>query len=141
MKTQRRNNRDLTTVVEEIEAIPYDIRAEVIANELIENYAIHHDEIAISNVGQFSRAYRSDVLAATVHLDDYGNQEYVTLALSRDSIYDSLPEGFTHSLSENNGDKSVVKMIKEHKYQKKQEAEARKFFAPFENEIFHYRTQ
>jgi hypothetical protein len=56
-------------------------------------------------------------------------------------MYDALPEGFVHSLNENNADKSVGQMIREHKHQKRQEAEARNFFTPFENEIFHYRTK
>lgn len=56
-------------------------------------------------------------------------------------MYDALPEGFVHSLKENNADKSVQQMISEHKHQKRQEAEARNFFAPFENEIFHYKTK
>ena len=140
MKTQR-NKKSLEDLAYEIENISYDIRAEVVANELLESNAVVQDEITISNHGQFSRAYRSDVLGASIHDDNYDKQEYLNLKLSRDSMYDALPEGFVHSLSENNADKSVGQMIKEHKHQKKQEAEARNFFTPFENEIFHYRTK
>jgi hypothetical protein len=141
MKMQRRNKQSLETLVKEIESISYDIRAEIIANELIESKEVVSEEIIISNKGQFSRAYRSDVLGATIQDDNYDKQEYLNIFLSRDSIYDALPEGYVHSLSENNTDKSVRQMIKEHKHQKKQEAEARNFFIPFENEIFHYRTK
>ena len=141
MKTQRRNKKSLEDLAYEIENISYDIRAEVVANELLESNAVVQDEITISNHGQFSRAYRSDVLGATIQDDNYDKQEYLNIKLSRDSMYDALPEGFVHSLSENNADKSVRQMIKEHKHQKKQEAEARNFFTPFENEIFHYRTK
>ncbi|WP_232735275.1 type VI secretion system baseplate subunit TssG [Flavobacterium sp. 5] len=137
----RKNKKSLEELVYEIENISYDIRAEVITNELLESNIILQDEIAISNHGQFSRAYRSDILGATVQDDNYNKQEYLNIQLSRDSIYDALPEGIVHSLSENNADKSVKQMIREHKHQKKQEAEARNFFAPFENEIFHYRTK
>jgi hypothetical protein len=141
MKTQRKNKMSLEDLVKEIESIPYDIRAEIIANELIESSFVVPDEIVISNQGQFSRAYRSDVLGTTIQDDNYDKQEYLNMLLSRDSIYDSLPEGFVHSLNENNADKSVPQMIKEHKHQKRQETEARNFFVPFENEIFHYRTK
>ncbi|SEO84763.1 Type VI secretion, VasB, ImpH, VC_A0111 [Flavobacterium sp. CF108] len=141
MKTQEKNKKDLENLIQEIESIPYDIRAEIIANELIENHEISSDEISVSNQGQFSRAFRSDVLGAVIQDDNYIRQDYVTLLLSRDSMYDSLPEGFVHSINENNADKSVNQMIKEHKHQKKQENEARNFFNPFENEIFHYRTK
>lgn len=141
MKTQRKNNKSLENLVEEIENILDDIRAEIIANELIEHNEISADEISISNQGQFSRAFRNDILGAVIQDDNYVRHDYIKLLLSRDSMYDALPEGFIHSLNENNADKSVRQMIKEHKYQKKQENEARKFFAPFEDEIFHYRTK
>ena len=138
---QRKNKKSLEELVREIESISYDIRAEVIANELLESNIVVHDEITISNHGQFSRAHRSDVLGAAIQDDNYDKQEFLNIQLSRDSMYDALPEGFVHSLSENNADKSVGQMIREHKHQKKQEAEARNFFTPFENEIFHYRTK
>jgi len=138
---QRKNKKSLEELVREIEGISYDIRAEVIANELLESNTVVQDEITISNHGQFSRAHRSDVLGAAIQDDNYDKQEFLNIQLSRDSMYDALPEGFVHSLSENNADKSVGQMIREHKHQKKQEAEARNFFTPFENEIFHYRTK
>ncbi|MBS7231152.1 type VI secretion system baseplate subunit TssG [Flavobacterium psychroterrae] len=138
---QRKSKKSLEDLVLEIESISYDIRAEVIANELLESNEVVPDEITISNQGQFSRAYRNDVLGATIQDDNYDKQEYLNIQLSRDSMYDALPEGFVHSLSENNADKSVKQMIREHKHQKKQEAEARNFFTPFENEIFHYKTK
>ncbi len=141
MKTQRKNSDILEIIVTEVEAISNDIRAEIIVNELVESKILSQDQIMISNEGQFSRAYRYDVLGAVIEDDNYKSQEYVKLLLSRDSIYDALPEGFVHNLNENDTEKSVRKMIKEHKYQKKQEAEARRFFAPFENEIFHYKTK
>lgn len=141
MKTQEKNKISLENLVQEIENIPYDIRAEIIVNELIEKHEVSADEITISNHGQFSRAFRKDVLGAVIQDDNYIRHDYVTMLLSRDSMYDSLPEGFVHSLSENKADKSVRQMIKEHKHQKKQENEARSFFDPFENEIFHYRTK
>ncbi|OXB10956.1 hypothetical protein B0A81_03055 [Flavobacterium plurextorum] len=141
MKTQEKNKKSLENLVQEIESISYDIRAEIIANELIEKHEVSADEITISNRGQFSRAFRKDVLGAVIQDDNYIRHDYVTMLLSRDSMYDSLPEGFVHSLSENKADKSVRQMIKEHKHQKNQENEARSFFDPFENEIFHYRTK
>lgn len=141
MKTQRKNKKGLVNLVQEIENISDDIRAEIIANELLESNTVISEEITISNEGQFSRAYRSDILGAVIQDDNYDKEEYLKILLSRDSIYDALPEGFIHSLKENNADKSVQQMIREHKHQKKQETEARNFFNPFENEIFHYKTK
>lgn len=138
---QRKNNFNLSELIQEIQAFSDDIRAEIIVNELIQNKILTQDEVVISNEGQFSRAYRFDILNAKIQDDNFESQEYLKIGLSRDSIYDTLPEGFVHNLSEENGEKSVRQMIKERKHQKKQEVEARNFFNPFENEIFHYRTK
>lgn len=141
MTTKRNNKKPLEDLVKEIGDISYDIRAEIIANELIESKEITPDEITVSNQGQFSRAYRRDILGAAIQDNNYDKHEYLSLLLSRDSLYDVFPEGFVHSLNENDTEKSVGRMIKQHKHQKKQETEARVFFAPFEDEIFHYRTK
>lgn len=138
---QRKNKKSLEDLVKEIENISYDIRAEIIANELIKSEEVTPDGITISNQGQFSRAYRRDILGVAIQDDNYDKSEYLKLLLSRDSLYDVLPEGFVHSLNENGTEKSVGRMIKEGKHQKKQETDARIFFAPFEDEIFHYRTK
>ena len=141
MKMQKKSKKSLEELVEDVKNISYDIRAEIVANELINNGGIVSEELMISNLGQFSRAYRNDIIGANIQDDNYDKREYLNIELSRDSLYDVLPEGFIHSLTENSTDKSVSQMIREHKHQKKQELEARKFFAPFENEIFHYRTK
>lgn len=132
---------ELEAIVQQIESISHDIRAEIIVNELIQCGIASENNIIIANEGQFSRAYRHDVLSATIVDDNYDNYESLKLNLSRDSIYDTLPEGFMHSPSDNGSEKSVRQMIKEHKELKKKEAESRSFFNPFENEIFHYRTK
>lgn len=141
MKMQRKSKKSLEELADEVKNISYDIRAEIIANELVASGEIVSDELMISNLGQFSRAFRSDIIGAAIQDDNYDKTEYLNIQLSRDSLYDTFPEGFVHSLTENSADKSVNQMIKEHKYQKKQELEARNFFTPFENEIFHYRTK
>jgi hypothetical protein len=138
---QQNKTMELDKIVKHIEDIPHDIRAEIIVNELIQSKMISENNIMIANDSQFSRAYRHDVLGASIVDNNYDNHESLKLHLSRDSIYDTLPEGFMHSPSDNGSEKSVTQMIKEHKHQKKKEAESRNFFNPFENEIFHYRTK
>jgi hypothetical protein len=132
---------ELSKIVNQIEEIAHDIRAEIIVNELIQSNALTENNIIIANEGQFSRAYRHDILSTNIIDDNFDSREYLKLQLSRDSIYDTLPEGFMHSPSDNGTEKSVNQMIREHKHQKKKEAESRNFFSPFENEIFHYRTK
>lgn len=132
---------ELQAIINEIESITHDIRAEIITNELIQSKIISESNIMIANEGQFSRAYRHDLLNASIVVDSYDNHESLKLNLSRDSIYDILPQGFIHSPNDNGTEKSVHQMIKEHKLQKKKATESRNFFNPFENEIFHYKTK
>jgi hypothetical protein len=131
----------LHSLAKQVENIPHDIRAEIIVNELIQNKKIAADKIIISNEGQFSRSYRYDVTEASVIDDNFDREEYIKLSLSRDSLYDTLPEGVVHSSSFDSKERSVAQMIEEHKILKDQENEARKFFSPFENEIFNYRVK
>ncbi len=131
----------LENLSKKIEDISNDIRAEIIVNELIQNTSLTDDKIVISNEGQFTRAYRYDILGSETVEDNFDNQEYLKISLSRDSMYDTLPEGVVHGTQPSNKEKSVNEMIKDHKHLKRQEAEARKFFNPFENEIFNYRVK
>lgn len=117
-----------------ITSLQHDIRAEVIINDLIHSGDLKQEEYMIRKEGQFSRAYRFDVLDAKIL--DYDDDEKLTLSLSRDSMYDTLPEGISHSASDDIPGKEVDGMIREYYDQKKQQKAARKFFQPFENEIF-----
>ena len=112
---------ELDQLVKQIESISHDIRAEIIVNELIQSGMISENNIMVANEGQFSRAYRHDILGSSIVDNNYDNYESLKLHLSRDSIYDTLPEGFMHSPSDNGSEKSVHQMIKEHKQQKKKE--------------------
>ncbi|SEN01231.1 Type VI secretion, VasB, ImpH, VC_A0111 [Chryseobacterium taichungense] len=118
-----------------INALQHDIRAEAIINNLIESGGLKADEYIIHKEGQFARAYRFDVLDTKVLIDA---DETLVFNLSRDSIYDALPEGISHSPTNDIPGKGVDTMIREHTDQKKQQKAARKFFQPFENEIFEY---
>jgi hypothetical protein len=57
------------------------------------------------------------------------------LHLNRDGIYDTLPEALFHS-SSGFEDQSAKEMAKDSMKIRNEEKEARKFFQPFENEIF-----
>ncbi|WP_322545186.1 hypothetical protein [Elizabethkingia miricola] len=112
----------------------YDIKAEVIINNLQENYAITSEQYIIQKEGQFSRTYRFDILDAQLT----ESTQIVSLNLSRDSIYDVLPEGISHAPKKDSSGKDVDVMIKECHEQKKHGKLARLFFQPFENEFFQY---
>ena len=112
-----------------------DLRAEIIVEGLIENGLINNDWIVTVD-GLFKRGYAKD-LTSTENLE-FDNQKMINFHLSRDGIYDSLPEGLFHPISDKatfNGHEMAVESRKE----RKREHEIRKFFAPFEQEFFNIR--
>lgn len=128
----------LEYIAELIRTLKDDIRAEVIINDLQEQNDIGQEQYAIRNEGQFSRAYRFDVLDSQVIDYNYDSTQILSLNLSRDSMYDMLPENIFHSSKSDTPGKDVDVMIREYNEQKKQQKAARTFFQPFENELFRY---
>ncbi|MDR2205432.1 MAG: type VI secretion system baseplate subunit TssG [Flavobacteriaceae bacterium] len=128
----------LEYISELIRTLKYDIRAEVIINNIQEHNDISEEQYVIRKEGQFTRAYRFDVLDSQIIDYDYDSTQTLSLSLSRDSLYDMLPEGITHTARNDTLGKGVSTMIQEYNEQKKQQKAARVFFQPFENEIFRY---
>jgi len=116
----------------------HDVKAEVIISDLLKAGDISSDQYIIQKDGQFNRAYRFDILNSEIADFDYDSTQLIKLILSRDSIYDMLPEGLTHQLKSDMPGKGVDTMIKEYNIRKKQQKAARTFFQPFENEFFTY---
>lgn len=114
----------------------FDLKAEVIISEILEQLDSNEQNILVEHKGQFKRPFRKDVLGAEIVNYNYDITEYVKVNLSRDGIYDTLPEGITHQLVADKPQKMVSDMTKEYKIHKKEEEYARKFFFPFENEFF-----
>ena len=129
---------NINYIADVIRTLEHDVRAEVIINNLQENNDITEQQYVIHKEGQFSRAYRFDVLDSKIVDYNYDSIQILSLDLSRDSMYDMLPEGTTHASKNDNPEKDVDVMIREYNSQKKQQRSARKFFQPFENEMFRY---
>ncbi len=123
-------------IEELIGEFPHNIRAEVLVNELIESGFLQ-DDIEIENVGGFFRPFRKDV--SDQKIMEYKQNEFIlSLLLSRYGIYDILPEGMTHAQDVVSDRKNSAKtFISVYKERKKEESDARAFFKPLENELFH----
>ncbi|MFK7000705.1 hypothetical protein [Flavobacterium oreochromis] len=128
----------LNEILSLIRNIKSDIRAEVIVNDLLANGIISDNQFIIQKESQFSRAYRRDILEVDIKDFNLDKREYLNFTLSRDSLYDLMPEGVFHQSKNEYPDKGVNKMISEYQTQKKEEKAARAFFQPFENEFFAY---
>ncbi len=130
--------KDLDYLIKLINSYPSDIKAEVLmADLMLEGFA--DSDFLVFFDSLFKRGYSKDILRAdkTV-INDV--QETMAIYLSRDGLYDLLPEGLFHSspesaLTSGNG------MASDSRKESKTEKETRRFFQPFENEFFYQRVQ
>jgi hypothetical protein len=123
--------------VEEIEQtiqnLHYDLKAEAVLGDLIENGLVRDDFVVIPQ-GTFKRKYSRDI-DYTDKIKLNNGQELVGIHINRDAIYDALPEGLFHQKTETIA-KEQKNISKESKRLKAEEKAARIFFLPFENELF-----
>ncbi len=129
-------SRDLEDIAKLINDLPYDLRAEVALASLF-NEEEFVDTLMISPKGQFKRPFRKDVLKANIVDFTFDDTEFINVEISRDGIYDILPEAIFHNPNTDAKKNSLELMTKEYARQQKEEREARKFFAPFENELYY----
>ncbi|MBK9733162.1 MAG: type VI secretion system baseplate subunit TssG [Chitinophagaceae bacterium] len=134
----------MTTIIEAIRAIipqlPFDIRAEVVAADMILR-GFTQEDIVVVPQSLFKRRFEKDILEVAVKETKNG-KEYCAIAVSREGIYDALPQALVHSSrrSKGQGMKSKDEMLDEIKLRKREEKFARQFFLPFENEFSHQRV-
>lgn len=130
--------KDLAAIKDTINDLAYDIKAEVIIADLLENGMGQQDFIIVPD-GLFRRRYKKDVTHAdTIELNN--DQHLLEVHLTREGLYDSLPEALFHSTAEENLN-SGHDMARLSKKQKMEEKACRNFFLPFENEIFRQKVQ
>ena len=124
----------LEEVIDHIRRLHYDVRAEVVVGELLDNH-VQEDEVAVQMQNVFTRAFNKDILDAQLD-DSQPYRPFITLTLSRDGIYDRLPEGLFHEFTPQKQQRAVSDMVANYKKQQKEQQEARKFFRPIEHEFF-----
>lgn len=125
-------------IKELINSVPFDLKAEVILSCIFEEKKSSVDHLLVSRNGQFRRAYRKDILESEMVDFKYDNNQFLKVDISRDGIYDMLPEAFFHYPKYDKPGKSVREMTTEYRRQKQEESDARNFFLPFENEFFYH---
>ncbi len=129
---------NIEKIKEKIDTLPYDLRVETILACLFEEEDLTSDKLLISKESQFKRSYSKDVLKSEIVDFDYDTNQLLRVSISRDGIYDVLPEAYFHYPKYNKPKKSIEEMTGEYRKQKQEEEEARKFFLPFENELFYH---
>ncbi|MET7030322.1 hypothetical protein [Sediminicola luteus] len=129
--------KDFEHIAQIIEAFPSDIRAEVLMADLFQNGFLPSDFVVLCK-SVFKRGYGRDILKAEkIAVNDM--KDMLAIHLSRDGLYDLLPEGLFHTSPEE-GITTGQGMAINSKKEAKIEEESRKFFLPFENEFFYQRT-
>ena len=98
---------------------------------------IFPDDLVVSCNNLFHREYSRDLYSATVD-EDGKKQPVLHLQLTRAGIYDHLPEGLFFQLPQGTSSATSDAVMK-YKENKKREEEIRRFFLPYENEIFRQR--
>lgn len=130
------NKQQSHTVAAAVGSITDNIKAEVIVAAALEA-GVPLQDIVVENAGSFTRPYRKDVLGV-VPTEAARGRYALKVQLSRNGLYDLLPEALSHTqhLVESAGE-GVSALTNGYKKRKKEEAQARKFFRPLENEFFY----
>lgn len=111
-----------------------DFKAEAVAVNLLK-YHRAVSNIFIDRIGINDRAYLKDIKSISSNYLGF-DEEVFTIETYREGIYDYLPEGIFHPPSLGASKKNVETVVREIRKQKRVEEDARKFFKPFELEIF-----
>ncbi|MFD2571147.1 type VI secretion system baseplate subunit TssG [Spirosoma soli] len=120
----------------------YDIRAEVWIADHYRTTTLP-TEVFVRPKGTFSRSYSADVLKAETYEADTQHPLTHVLHLSREGLYDSLPETLHHPPAPplRAGRDEARAMLEQSKRLRHEENEARTFWLPFEQESFRQRVQ
>lgn len=111
-----------------------DFKAEAVAVNLL-RYHRAVSNIFIERVGINDRAYLKDIKSISSSYLGF-DEEVFTIESYREGIYDYLPEGLFHPPSLGASRKNVDTVVREIRKQKRVEDDARRFFRPFELEVF-----
>lgn len=115
----------------------FDLKAEAVVCDLLLEGLGREDFVAVP-AGGFRRRYSSDI-AEIQRLNLENGQDILAMNLNRDGLYDTLPEGFFHQdAGKNLAD--TRRISRESMRLKAEEKAARRFFLPFENELFNQRV-
>jgi hypothetical protein len=125
----------LENIASDLSKLAADIRAEVLL-ALAMQKGLLQKEFTVQPDGFFYRSYVNDLYRIN-YKDRDTYQQYLALHLSRPGLYDALPEGLFFEPGQSGRTvKTAGEMAEESRINKKKENEIRRFFAPFENELF-----
>lgn len=119
---------ELEHIVDELNAIFQNLKAETIVAELKKNSTISNNDFKVNHLSNFRRSHRRDITKVSLSED-----HKIEFNLSRNGLYDYLPESVFHYPS---SDKNIASFQQLRYTYKQEEKDARHFFSPLENEFF-----
>jgi len=117
-----------------------DYKATAKVAELLEYGDVDREEVAILPVGPQRSAYAKDIHSYNVYYAGTVLKDRLTVAVNREGLYDMLPEGLFHVAPARSSGLSEVEMMADIQLRRNEEKDARRFFMPFETELYHMRT-
>lgn len=134
MKTMKNSKHDITDSNASHNTLYSDYKAEVVAHNLLKYYE-KVDQIFLKRLGSNNRPFNKDIKSISSQVYEL-EESVLSIATYREGLYDYLPEGVFHPPSLGNRKMLIDEIIAQMQQQKKIEADARKFFQPFELEPF-----
>ena len=121
-----------------INELKSDVKAEVVAADLIEA-GVEIDDIVVSPMGLFERTFRRDVTKIEARQDKLGTKDLLFIDVSREGIYNALPEALFHTFETGKKGNRSTAFIEEYKKHKAEEETARNYFLASEKELYRIR--
>lgn len=115
------------------------LRVEAVVEELIANGFCRVEEIVVYPEMSSVKFFERDVLSVEPMLNQLGGMDWLKIETPRDGLYDTLPERLFHQPSGRVKNNDVWEEIRAE--EERQEAEARQFFLPFDNALYHQRIK
>lgn len=118
-----------------LQALPLDIRFEVILTDLITDN-LSMDDITIESESLFKRNYHHDIESIGETEYGAGKKKKLCFSVNREGIYDQLPEDLFHQSSETKNIADKEESIQEIREHRGLEKNSRLFFQPIEQEFY-----
>lgn len=131
------NNSDIDNIESVLNENYSDLKAEVVASQILDNTTIKEEDIVLYNLGVFSRSYRNDIASIKIN-ETVDFDKNIKLKVFRKGIYDLLPEGIFHKIEKKKSSETYISVRKK---LKQEESSARLLFSPIENELFYQRIK
>lgn len=115
--------------------LPLDVRPEVVLVNALRHRLLSIKDVFIRSTGTFQRSYSTDLDKVEKREREHG-VPYYYLNVTREGIYDTLPEGLFHQTLKKDARIDTERAVQELELHRQEEKAARQFFLPLEQEFY-----